>query len=393
MQNKKYYIKTFGCQMNVKDSQNMAGVLETLGFIETMDIFKSDVVIINTCSVRQASEDKVYGYGIKFKQMGNKKPLTFITGCMVGSAKGKRSRFALEYLKNKMPWVDYFLAPLDENKLPNILLKEKLIDNWSGKAFGQKDLELMAKREGFKHDDPQKKAFINISYGCDNFCTFCVVPYARGREVSRPKKQIIREVKLALQKGYGEIMLLGQNVNSWNLDSVQKLKTRKSIGDHPFAKLLKQVSQMEGVSNVSFISSNPWDFTPELVETLALPKIDKFLHLAVQSGSNKILKAMNRRHTAEEFVELTNDIKKQVPNIQFGTDIIVGFPGETEKDFQDTLSILKAVKFNVVYVQRYSPRKGTPAEGFLKDNVSLEDKTIRHKKVLETYNKFHPDKK
>lgn len=389
----KYFIQTFGCQMNHKDSQNMAGVLEAMGFVETKSIAKTNVVIINTCSVRQASEDKVYGFGIKYKDLEyykknkqnknigkNKKnkPLTFITGCMVGSAKGKRQRFALKLLKQKMPWADYFLAPNEEHKLPKILYKKGLVDEWSLQNLS--DFEKNAKR------DKGKQAFINISYGCDNFCTFCVVPYARGKEKSRPKKEIIGEINHAVMRGYNNILLLGQNVNSWNLTPTKKLQTRKKIGSHPFAKLLQEVHKINGVKQISFITSNPWDFTPELVKTLKLPKIERFLHLPVQSGSNKILKAMNRRHTIEEYLELVDEIKQQVPNMEFGTDIIVGFPGETDEDFNKTVELFKKVKFKVAFISIYSPRLGTPAQKYLKDDVSLKVKKQRHNILTKVYN-------
>lgn len=392
-----YFIHTFGCQMNHKDSQNMAGVLEALGFVETKKVNKANVVIINTCSVRQASEDKTYGFGLKFKEyekrvISNKKdspqilqkwsknkPLTFITGCMVGSAKGARTRFGLNYLKNKMPWADYFLAPNEESLLPKILLKEKLIDDWAIKSLGNIDLEFMAKR------GESQTAFINISYGCDNFCTFCVVPYARGGEISRPKDEILKEVEHAVIRGYSHIMLLGQNVNSWMLTPTQKLKTRKKIGKHPFAQLLQKIHKIKGVKKISFITSNPWDFTPDLVKTLKLPKIERFLHLPIQSGNNEVLKNMNRRHTVEDYIELINDIKKEVPDMIFGTDIIVGFPGETKEQFMDTVNLFKKVKFKVAYISIYSSRKGTPAAEHLIDDVSLAEKKRRHKLLYKVF--------
>lgn len=378
----KYYISTFGCQMNHKDSQQMAGVLEALGFVQTDKVDKSNVVIINTCSVRQASEDKVYGYGIKYKEIDKKqKPLTFVTGCMVGSAKGERTRYSMKSLKNKMPWVDYFLAPNEETEIPKILHKEKLIDDWGLKVLEKHQFEEDAKR------DESKTAFINISYGCDNFCTFCVVPYARGKEVSRPKEEILREIGHALLRGYDHIMLLGQNVNSWNLSATDKLKSRKKIGHHPFADLLKEVHDIEGVKEISFITSNPWDFTPDLVSALSLPKIERFLHLPIQSGSNKVLKDMNRRHTIEEYLELVDEIKEEVPEMRFGTDIIVGFPGETEEDFEKTVELFNKVKFKVAYISIYSPRKGTPAAEHMKDDVPRKVKKERHKKLTEVFNK------
>ena len=379
----KYFIHTFGCQMNVKDSQNMAGVLEALGFTESKTLKNANVVIINTCSVRQAAEDKTYGFGLKYKDLDSKnKPLTFITGCMVGSAKGDRTRFGLKYLKDKMPWADYFLAPNEESLLPEILLKEKLVDDWAIKSLGNVDLEFMAKR------GENKTAFINISYGCDNFCTFCVVPYARGRELSRPKEQILMEVKHAVIRGYTHIMLLGQNVNSWMLTPSQKLLTRKKIGTHPFANLLQDVHTIEGVEKISFITSNPWDFTPDLVETLKLPKIERFLHLPIQSGNNKVLKTMNRRHTVEDYLELINEIKAAVPEMIFGTDIIVGFPGETEEEFMDTVKLFEKVKFKVTYISIYSARKGTPAAEHMKDDIPLEEKKRRHSVLYEVFEKY-----
>lgn len=365
--------------MNIKDSQNMAGVLETLGFIETKNIKKAKVVIINTCSVRQASEDKTYGFGSKYKDIDKKnKPLTFITGCMVGSAKGTRARYALKYIKNKMPWADYFLAPNEEILLPSILKKEGLIDDWALKSLGNLKLETNAKR------DKQQTALINISYGCDNFCTFCVVPYARGTEINRPKIEIVNEIKHATMHGYSHILLLGQNVNSWMLSPTQKLKTRKKIGKHPFAKLLREIHNIPEVKKISFITSNPWDFTPDLVNTLSLSKIERFLHLPLQSGSNNILKAMNRRHTVEDYLELIEDIKKVVPKMIFGTDIIVGFPGETDEDFNKTVEVFKKVKFKVAYISIYSPRKGTPAEQ-LPNEIPLAIKKQRHKILYKIF--------
>lgn len=393
----KYFIHTFGCQMNHKDSQNMAGILEALGFIETKKVNNAHVVIINTCSVRQASEDKTYGFGLKFKEYEKKaistknnspqviqkwsknKPLTFITGCMVGSAKGARTRYGIKYLKNKMPWADYFLAPNEESTLPQILNKEELIDDWALKSLGKVDLEFMAKR------GKTKTAFINISYGCDNFCTFCVVPYARGGEVSRPKNQIITEVEHAVLRGYSHIMLLGQNVNSWMLSPTQKLKTRKKIGKHPFAKLLQEIHKIKGVKKISFITSNPWDFTPDLVKTLKLPKIERFLHLPIQSGNNNVLKNMNRRHTVKDYLELINEIKTEVPEMIFGTDVIVGFPGETKEQFMDTVKLFKKVKFKVAYISIYSARKGTPADKYLNDDVPLVEKKRRHKVLYKVF--------
>ncbi|PJC23928.1 tRNA (N6-isopentenyl adenosine(37)-C2)-methylthiotransferase MiaB [candidate division WWE3 bacterium CG_4_9_14_0_2_um_filter_35_11] len=383
---KKYYIETFGCQANVKDSQAMSGTLDAMDFSQTDDYKGADVIIINTCSVRQKSEDKVYGWGMKLGnpiahevQMYEKKghQIVFVTGCMIGSAKGDRKRYDIKVMKDKMPWADYMLAPDEEYKIPEILVKEGLVSEWTGAAL-------------FPDVAPEKRAapiaYINISTGCDNFCTFCVVPYARGKEVSRNQEEILHEINHLVSRGYKRVLLIGQNVNSWGLDTKTKFNLRAG-SEHkiPFAKLLREVHKIDGIEKISFISSNPFDFTQDLIDTLSLPKIDRYLHMAVQSGNNEILKAMNRRHTIEEFKELVTKIKKTVPDITFGTDIIVGFPGENEEQFMDTVELFKWMKFNVAFISIYSPRIGTNAQKNLKDDVPLKEKKRRHKYLMDVW--------
>jgi len=367
---KKYFIKTFGCQANIADSNNIAGVLESLGFQEAESIEDSDVFIINTCSVRQKSEDKVYGIAKKFE--GGRKPFVVLAGCMVGSALGDRKRFSFRELKDRTPWVDEYIGPAQALEIPKILIKNNLIDDWAIKKLNP--LSIKAKLSDLKH------AFVNISSGCDNFCTFCVVPYARGKEVSRSESEILDEINRFVDGGVSEITLCGQNVNSWGLSVMEKFEVRAGSDYRlPFADLLGKIHKIEKVEKISFISSNPFDFSNDLINVLKLPKISNYLHIAVQSGNNDILKKMHRRHTVEDFTDLLEKIRKARPDAEFGTDIIVGFSGETEEQFMDTVALFKKISFKVAYISMYSSRKGTVAERLYKDDVPLKEKKRRHK--------------
>lgn len=398
MDQKYYFIQTFGCQANIRDSQVMAGCLDALGFLPTLDYKIADVLIINTCSVRQKSEDKVYGWGIKLGTGASsenwfekrKDQVVFVTGCMVGSAKGQRTRLPLKVLQKKLHWADYLLAPDEEYKIPSILVKEGLVDEWALSALGDVSQNFANGSHSHKSDptlhNETEWAYINISTGCDNFCTFCVVPYARGEEKSRSKQDIIDEVKHLSSRGFNNIMLVGQNVNSWGLDKETKFKLRAGSDDKiPFADLLRSVHEIDDVHKINFISSNPFDFTTDLIDTLALPKITRYLHFAVQSGNNEILKKMNRRHTIEEFKMLIDKIKAKVPDMTFGTDIIVGFPGETKDQFMDTVKLFEDYKFNNAYISIYSPRTGTTAQKFYKDDISANEKKRRHKILTKVW--------
>lgn len=381
---KKYHITTFGCQANVHDSEQIAGILESLDFFETAKPADADLWIVNTCSVRQKSEDKVYGIGKKLKEYRLKNPnlKVIIAGCMVGSVTGERQRYDFEELKKRTWWADYYINPSQIKELPAILTTLGVVDDWVAKAL---DLSLIGPKRGSTFAPGEeaipkaKHAFVTISLGCDNFCTFCVVPYARGREVSRSKEELLKEINHLTKAGYTEITLCGQNVNSWGLEANVKFDIRSgSDFKLPFAELLREVHEIKSIEKISFISSNPFDFTSDLISTLRLPKISRYLHIAVQSGNNDILKKMNRRHTVEEFISLIDRIKKEVPEIEIGTDIIVGFPTETQDQFMDTVRLCEQVKFSVAYISIYSPRKGTPAERFFKDDVSLSEKKKRH---------------
>lgn len=392
---KKYYIKTLGCQANEADSHTLAGVLETLGFepLQEPDQAKNekeallqilpqaDIFIVNTCSVRQKSEDKVYGLGKVFKELreeGKKTPFTIMAGCMVGSVTGERQRYAFEELQKKTPWVDLYMNPSQVFDFPNLLHKARILNDWAVAKLGE--VNFLPKQK-----EP-KRGFVNISYGCDNFCTFCVVPYARGHEKSRSELEIITEIKHLTLRGVSEITLCGQNVNSWGLSMTEKFEIRTGSEQKlPFAELLRKIHKIPELKKIDFISSNPFDFTSDLIEAIKLPKISDYLHMAVQSGNNEILKKMNRRHTIEDFYNLVDRIKQAKPEVEFGTDLIVGFPGETEEQFLNTLELVKKVKFNVAYIAMYSPRKGTPAERFYSDDIPLREKKRRHALLTKTW--------
>jgi tRNA-2-methylthio-N6-dimethylallyladenosine synthase len=353
----------------------MAGILDALGYEElVIPVFKTekeefkyvlenvDLFIINSCSVRQKSEDKVYGLGKPVKEVlmeKGRKPLIILAGCVTGSAKNERAQNNFSELRKKTEWADQYLSPSEIFRLPEFL--------------GLKTLKI----DPLQHTDG-KHAFINISYGCDNYCSYCVVPYSRGKEVSRAKKEILGEINSLLHKNIEEITLCGQNVNSWGLSKKEKFKVRAGSDQKlPFAALLREIHKIKQIKKIDFISSNPFDFTNDLVEVLKLPKISNYVHIAVQSGNNAILKTMNRRHTVEQFIDLVTRIRTAKPGIEIGTDIIVGFPGETKKQFMDTVNLMKKVGFNVAFLAMYSPRKGTYAQRNLKDDVSRVEKKRR----------------
>jgi len=377
----KYYITTFGCQANEADSNTMAGILEALGYEKGTSLEDSDVFIVNTCSVRQKSEDKAYGIGREIKilkEEGKKVPFIVMAGCMVGSVTGERQRYAFEELKKRTPWVNAYINPHQLMNLPEILYREGVLDEWALQKFDSS--KIYGKQGDTKH------VFINISLGCDNFCSFCVVPYSRGAEKSRSKEEILREINHYVLRGYSEFTLCAQNVNSWGLSMEEKFEIRSGSDQKlPFADLLRDVANIEGVSKIEFISSNPFDFTNDLIDALKNPKVSNYLHMAIQSGNNDILKKMNRRHTVEDFISLVNNIKFQKPDLVLGTDIIVGFPGETREQFLDTVELFKKVKFKVAYISIYSPRKGTPSAKFYPDDIPLQEKKERHAELMKVW--------
>lgn len=351
-----FFLKTYGCAMNTYESGKVTDLLQGLGLTTADDIHKSDFLIINSCSIRQAAEDSVYGWGLVIKELPTK-PTVILMGCLTGAAKSNRRRYELSYLQKKAPWIDYFWT-YDEaiEKLPTIITSNR------GESIERNSTGL-----------------VSISQGCNNFCTYCIVPYARGPEKSRASSDIVGEVEKLILCGQTEITLLGQNVNSWGKDLTPKER---------FSNLVKAVHDIKGITRMSFLSSNPYDFKEDLINVLKLPKVDRYLHLPVQSGDNEILNKMNRKHSREDYLELVTKIKKAVPEIRIGTDIIVGFPGETDEQFGHTVDLIKEVGFKQIFVAMYSPRKGTVAAETMMDDLPLKVKRARHKSVLDLIKKI-----
>lgn len=383
---KTYHIKTYGCQANMADSNYLAGVLEALGFEYSPSALDSDVFLINTCSIRQKSEDKVYGIGKELKNHTGSKPFIILAGCMVGSATGERQRIELEELKAKTPWADYYINPSQLKELPKILNSQNMLSSWALAKLNQDDVLIKSQTN--------TQAFVNISYGCDNFCTFCVVPYARGKEISRSKEEILKEIIHLVSRGVSHITLCGQNVNSWSLPAEAKFEIRTGSDTVlPFAALLREIHAIEGITKIDFLSSNPFDFTNDLLSVLKMPKISNYLHIALQSGDDTILKKMNRRHTSDDFIKLITRIREVKPTVEIGTDLIVGFPTETEEQFEQTVRVTKEIGFNVAFISIYSARKGTPAQRFYPDDVPLAEKKRRHKILTTAWKESKPNAK
>lgn len=338
-----YYIKTFGCQANEADSDRLAAVFKGQGHKIVKNAQMADVVIINTCSVRESAENRVFGLVNNLCQrLKTKDQRLVITGCMVGSAKGKRRRYTLAQLKLRFP-----------------------------KGVEFKTIAELIGNSQFAIRNSQVRALVPIMEGCDHFCSYCVVPYARGREVSRSLTEIICEVEELVKRGCREITLLGQNVNSYKPS---------------FAKLLTKLNKIKKLGKISFMTSNPWGLSDKIIESMVLPKIDRYLHLPVQSGDDDVLKKMNRPYSARQYLELVKKIRKVIPDIKIGTDIIVGFPGETIGQFENTVKLCRKIGFEKAYISRYSPRPGTAAFKF-KDNVSPAEKRRRWRVLEDLINK------
>ncbi len=370
---KKYFIKTFGCQQNVADSERLASYYEARGLTPGSSVEDCDVLIVNTCVIRDKAEERVYGQMRSLEEkLGSKMPHVVVTGCLIGSAAREPSGKMMKRLTSRLPKAE--ILPLEDI--------------------------------GFEHAPKrktQKEASVVISNGCNNFCAFCIVPFARGKERSRPYQEILTEVEEALEKGFTEIMLLGQNVNSYGADFLMgemKDKTKyqlpsgelvdpvmvEHLGRHRiptlFTYLLRDVARMPGVEKVTFLSSNPWDFSDELIAVMAEHEnINRVLHLPVQAGSNAVIKRMNRWYTREQYLELVAKLRNAIPDIKITTDIIVGFPGETLEDFEQSKSLLTEAGFVQTFIAWYSPRPGTAATRGMLDDVSIEEKKRRFKEL------------
>lgn len=368
---KLYYIETYGCQMNVHDSENIKAILEEIGFVETNDMYLSDLILLNTCAIRENAHNKVFGMlgRIKHLKETRKDIITCLCGCMA------QEESVVNELKNKYKWVDIIFGTHNIYELPNLLsnIAQTRTQNINVYSIEGDIVEnLPVKR------DSKYKAWVNIMYGCDKFCTYCIVPFTRGSQRSRLPKDILNEVENLKKEGYLEITLLGQNVNAYGKDL--------NI-NYNMASLLEDVAKTN-IPRIRFVTSHPWDFTDEMIDIISkYNNIMPYIHLPIQSGSNKILKLMGRRYTKEEYITLFNKIKEKVPNASITTDIIVGFPKETEEDFKETLDIVNKLKYDLAYTFIFSKREGTSAAK-LEDTTSLEEKEERLQRLNELINKY-----
>ena len=369
--NKKYYIRTYGCQMNVHDSENIKALLESMSFVETDNMEDADLILLNTCAIRENAHNKVFGFLGRVKHLKEEKPgiISGICGCMA------QEESVVNEIKDKYKWVDIVFGTHNIQNLPKIL-NDSIIKN-------SQEIEVFSTEGDIIENIPVKrdskfKAWVNIMYGCDKFCTYCIVPYTRGKQRSREPKYIIDEVNDLVKKGYQEVTLLGQNVNAYGKDL--------NI-DYTMSDLLRDVARTN-IPRVRFVTSHPWDFNDDMIKVISeYDNIMPYIHLPLQSGSDRILKLMGRRYNKQEYLELFNKLKSNIPNVSITTDIIVGFPGETEEDFNETLDVVKKCKYDSAYTFIFSPRIGTPAEK-MKDDVTFEEKNKRLQILNELVNKY-----
>lgn len=365
---KKYCVVTYGCQMNIRESEKIKGILSSLGMKETQSTEEATVVVFNTCCIREGAEDRAYNNiaALKKQKLANPEKVIVVCGCMTQQKNGKYN------LKTRLPFVDIVIGTHNISMLGQYLLK--LTIEGTKRIYEVIDAPTQSMDICESVRDDKINAYVNIIYGCNKFCTYCIVPYVRGREKSRNKQEIYREVKdLVQNKGYKYITLLGQNVNSYGKDLKNPIT---------FSELLLELCQIEGDFKIKFMTSHPMDFTDDLIKVMKTePKIAKCLHLPVQSGSSKILQKMNRHYDIKHYKKIISKVKRAIPNISLSTDIIVGFPGETEKDFNQTMSLIKKVKYDQVFAFMYSKRKGTPAAE-MPNQVDEKVKNTRLNKLL-----------
>ena len=371
---KTFHITTFGCQMNEHDSEIMAGMLLEKGFTPVKERKDADVAIINTCSVRENADKRFFGTLGQLKRRKQENPdfLVCVCGCMM------QQQHVIDTIKAKYPWVDIIFGTHNIHQFPELVEnalheKKKQIEIWPD---GGEIVENLPCRRLHK-----SKALVNIMFGCNNFCTYCIVPYTRGRERSRKPSEILREVRELVSDGVKEIMLLGQNVNSY-----------KGEGDTDFADLIYMLNDVEGLERIRFMTSHPKDLSDRLIKAFAdCDKLCRNIHLPVQSGSSRILREMNRRYDKEKYLQLVEKLRETVPAITMSTDIIVGFPGETEEDFEETLDLVRRVRYDSAFTFLYSVRKGTPAETY--ENQIPEDvKHQRFNRLVELVNQISAEK-
>ena len=356
----KYYIHTYGCQANVRDEETMRGLLEDVGYKQTDKPEEASLIIINTCAVRENAEDKVYGEigNLKHLRKKNKDLVLAICGCMVEQPE------ILKKLMETFTEVNLYFGTHEIAQLYSLVYdvrttKERVV------AIESKPGEVIEITPACRNNS--YKAYVNVMYGCDKFCTYCIVPYTRGKERSRHFADVLKECEQLIENGYQEITLLGQNVNAYGKD----LDEGKD-----FADLMEAVAKL-GVPRLRFTTSHPWDFSSKMIDVIAkYPNIMKFIHLPVQSGNDRVLRVMGRRYTRETYLALVKEMREKIPGLALSTDIIVGFPNETDEEFNDTLTIVDEIKYEAAFTFIYSPRKGTPAAK-IEDNVSKETKSAR----------------
>ena len=367
--NKKYFIKTYGCQMNVHDSEEIKACLENLGFKEVSDMNSADLVLLNTCAVRENAHDKVFGFLGRCKHLKKVKKdlIVCLCGCMA------QEESVCNEIKNKHPYIDIVFGTHNINELAKFVIKNQNKQNIEVYSIEGNVYENI----NYKRDS-KISAWVNIMYGCDKFCSYCIVPYTRGKQRSRKSEHILDEIKNLKNVGYKEITLLGQNVNAYGKDLENEIN---------FAELLRRVSDI-GIERIRFVTSHPWDFTDEMIDVInEKSNIMPYIHLPLQSGSSKILRMMGRRYTKEEYLSLVNKIKNKIKNVAITTDIIVGFPNESDEDFKETLSVVNCVKYDGAFTFIYSPREGTPASK-MEDLISMEVKEERLSELNKIVNNY-----
>ena len=369
---KKYFIQTFGCQMNEHDSEVMAGLMDEIFYIPTDDIKEADFILLNTCCIREKAESKVLSLLGELKKLKAKKPglIIGVCGCMI------QQKNIVPKILHACPHVSLLFGTNTINKLPEYL---QTIERTGEPIFEIIEEDSKADMKLPAHRQFPFKAYVNIMYGCNNFCTYCIVPYVRGRERSRKKEDIIQEVRELVADGAAEIMLLGQNVDSYGNDFDEPIS---------FAALLKEVDAIPGIERIRFMTSHPKDFSLELIDVIKNSKhICHSLHLPVQSGSNNVLKRMNRKYTREHYLDIVKHIRESIPDVALTTDIIVGFPGETEEDFLDTVDLVETVGFDNAFSFVYSKRPGTAAASF-EDQIPLEEQKERLQRLNDVLAKW-----
>jgi tRNA-2-methylthio-N6-dimethylallyladenosine synthase len=364
------HIATWGCQMNDHDSEVMRALLEQSGLVWTEDVEKADLVVLNTCSVRKSAEQKVMGFLGALKHLKESRPevIVAVGGCMI------QNQEIMKQLR-KAGHVNIIFGTRSFHRLPSLISRY----NKTSAQVVETDLDEQPPGALPAHRDSGIKAYVTIMYGCDNFCSYCVVPYARGREKSRPLTEICEEVGGLVASGYLEVMLLGQNVNSYGKDLPGKVN---------FAALLGELDRMPGLARIRYMTSHPRDFSDELIATIRQShKVCEHFHLPLQSGSNSVLERMNRGYTREQYLQWVAKIRSAIPSASITTDLILGFPGETEQEFQETLDLVERVRFDAIYTFLYSPRPGTAA-AVMPDQVSGEVKKQRFTRLTETQNEI-----